>query len=250
MDRAVTVELSGEAGGGGRIGGAGTGGTTSTVQVEDAKVSENAPEASVCATTLAARSPMPGVESVSTTPASGTGVVAPGWPSTACSTLPDAERRGCSWKSTSADWRRSMPAFCRTPSCWSAGARTSAITSESCDELPRHSPRKHTEPLEHCALELQGRAAPLSRGSRMAQAALRVSRAQTVRGFTASSSSPGALPPGRRTSADSVSPPQRATKPGYESSVLKFVVEVRAQDPLRPTCELEDGRFVARFGGA
>jgi hypothetical protein len=38
---------------------------------------------------------------------------------------------------------------------------------------------------------------------------------------------------------DSVSPPQRATKPGYESSVLKFVVEVRRQaDPLRPTCNV------------
>ncbi len=39
--------------------------------------------------------------------------------------------------------------------------------------------------------------------------------------------------------ADSVSPPQRATNPGYESSVLKFVVEVRAQDPLRPTCDVQ-----------
>src|SRR6266851_8623422 len=98
MGRPVTVELSGDAGGGGRIGGAGTGGTTSTVQVDDAKVSENAPEASVWATRLATRSPMAGVESVNTTPASGTGVVAPGCPSTACSTLPDAESSGCSWK--------------------------------------------------------------------------------------------------------------------------------------------------------
>jgi hypothetical protein len=38
---------------------------------------------------------------------------------------------------------------------------------------------------------------------------------------------------------ESVFPPQRATKPDYESSVLKFLVEVRRQpDPLRPTCDV------------
>jgi len=38
---------------------------------------------------------------------------------------------------------------------------------------------------------------------------------------------------------DSAFPPQRATKPDWASSVLKFVVEVqRDLDPLRPTCDV------------
>jgi len=38
---------------------------------------------------------------------------------------------------------------------------------------------------------------------------------------------------------DSVFPPQRATKPTWDSSLLKFVVEVQRQfDPLRPTCDV------------
>ena len=38
---------------------------------------------------------------------------------------------------------------------------------------------------------------------------------------------------------DNVFPPQRATNLGWESSVFKFVVNVRLQaDPLRPTCDV------------
>ncbi len=39
--------------------------------------------------------------------------------------------------------------------------------------------------------------------------------------------------------ADSVTPPQRATKPGWDSSVLKFNVNVQGPDPLRPTCDVQ-----------
>lgn len=39
--------------------------------------------------------------------------------------------------------------------------------------------------------------------------------------------------------ADTVSPPQRATKPDFESSILKFTVVVQPQDPLRPTCDVQ-----------
>ena len=164
----VVLEESGETGGAGRAGGSGAGGTTRTFQVESAKNTEKAPVVSVCVATLGTRSAIDGEAAVRTTPASLTESTPPS--SSLRTTVPDADRSGRSWKSTTGETRRSMALRCTDPSCSLAGARTSASTRASCEELARHSPRKQTESLEHCELELQTIPAPFRRGSRSAQA--------------------------------------------------------------------------------